>query len=179
MEQGVPRESTVAQPFKTSPAFCRICTLIIVFTRALFWVRLIQSTPAQTLWSWVRNPLEEWMSVCFYSMFVLSCVQVAALWRADPLSKEPYRPCNGLRNWKGSRSPTKGCTVTDEWISTDTTYDRIGLMNVKLFVEIRHEGTWRNHDCVISWITDFRASVRFHVPYFYPVYSHLSRDNMF
>jgi hypothetical protein len=39
-----------------------------------------------------------WMSVCVYSVFVLSCVQVAALRRADPPSKESYRLCIGLRN---------------------------------------------------------------------------------
>jgi hypothetical protein len=33
------------------------------------------------------------MSVCVYSVFVLSCVQVAALRRADPPSKESYRLC--------------------------------------------------------------------------------------
>jgi hypothetical protein len=33
------------------------------------------------------------MSVCVYSMFVLTCVQAAALRRADPRSKESYRPC--------------------------------------------------------------------------------------
>jgi hypothetical protein len=33
------------------------------------------------------------MSVCFYSVFVLSCVQVAALRRADPPFKESYRLC--------------------------------------------------------------------------------------
>jgi hypothetical protein len=32
------------------------------------------SSPAQTLGSWVRNPLEAWMSVCVYSVVVLSCV---------------------------------------------------------------------------------------------------------
>jgi hypothetical protein len=31
------------------------------------------------------------MSVCVYSVFVLFCVQVAALRRADPLSKVSYR----------------------------------------------------------------------------------------
>jgi hypothetical protein len=31
--------------------------------------------------------------VCVYSVFVLSCIQVAALRRADPLSKEAYRLC--------------------------------------------------------------------------------------
>jgi hypothetical protein len=33
------------------------------------------------------------MSVCVYSVFVLSCVQVAALPWADPPSKEFYRLC--------------------------------------------------------------------------------------
>jgi hypothetical protein len=31
------------------------------------------------------------MSVCVYSLFVLSYVQVATFRRADPLSKESYR----------------------------------------------------------------------------------------
>jgi hypothetical protein len=31
------------------------------------------------------------MSVCAYSVFVLSCVQVVAFRRADPPSKESYR----------------------------------------------------------------------------------------
>jgi hypothetical protein len=49
------------------------------------------SSPAQTLGSWVRIPLVTWMFVCVYSVFVMSCVQVAALRRADPPSKESYR----------------------------------------------------------------------------------------
>jgi hypothetical protein len=32
------------------------------------------SFPAQTLGSWVRIPIEAWMSVYVYSFFVLSCV---------------------------------------------------------------------------------------------------------
>jgi hypothetical protein len=58
------------------------------------------SSPAQTLGSWVRIPLEAWMSVCVYSAFVLSCVQVAALRRDNSLSKESYRLCRRTRNWK-------------------------------------------------------------------------------
>jgi hypothetical protein len=42
------------------------------------------SLPAQTLRSWVRMPLEAWVSVCVYSVFVLYSVQVAALQRVDP-----------------------------------------------------------------------------------------------
>jgi hypothetical protein len=38
----------------------------------------------QTLGLWVRIPLEAWMTVCVYSVFMLSCMQVAALRRADP-----------------------------------------------------------------------------------------------
>jgi hypothetical protein len=54
------------------------------------------SPPAQTLRSLVRIPHEAWTSVCVYSVFMLSCVQVAALRRADPPSKESYRLCKGL-----------------------------------------------------------------------------------
>jgi hypothetical protein len=34
------------------------------------------------------NPIEAWMFVCVYFVFMLSCVQVAVLRRADPPSKE-------------------------------------------------------------------------------------------
>jgi hypothetical protein len=47
------------------------------------------SSPAQTLGSWVRTPLEAWMSACVYSVFVLFCMQVAALRRADPGPRNP------------------------------------------------------------------------------------------
>jgi hypothetical protein len=60
----------------------------------LQWPRVLRhelSSPAQTLGSWVRIPLEAWMSVCVYSVFVLSCVQVAALRRAELPSQESYR----------------------------------------------------------------------------------------
>jgi hypothetical protein len=36
---------------------------------------------------------------------VLSCVYVAALRRADPPSKESYRLCIALRNWKTGQDP--------------------------------------------------------------------------
>jgi hypothetical protein len=32
------------------------------------------SSPARTLGTWVRNPLETWTFVCVYSVFMLSCV---------------------------------------------------------------------------------------------------------
>jgi hypothetical protein len=71
------------------------------------------SSPAQTLGSWVWILLEAWMSVCVYSVFVLSCVQTAALRRAHPPSKEPYPLCKRSRNWKGGQGPTKGCRAID------------------------------------------------------------------
>jgi hypothetical protein len=43
------------------------------------------------------------MSVCFYSVFVLSCVLVATLRRADPPSKESCRLCKKIKKLK------KGC----------------------------------------------------------------------
>jgi hypothetical protein len=71
------------------------------------------------------------MSVCVYSVFVLFCVQVAALRRADPPSKESYGLCIGLRNWKGGQGPTRGpqshrqtdlnCCCCDDRISTPLT----------------------------------------------------------
>jgi hypothetical protein len=51
------------------------------------------SSLARTLGSWVRIPLKAWMSVCVYSVFVLSFVQVVAFRRANHSSKESYRLC--------------------------------------------------------------------------------------
>jgi hypothetical protein len=48
------------------------------------------------------------MSVCVYSVFVLPCVQVAALRWADPPSKESYQLRKRSRNWKIGQGPTKG-----------------------------------------------------------------------
>jgi hypothetical protein len=56
------------------------------------------SSPARTLGSWIRIPLKAWMSVCVYSVVVLSCVQVAVLRWADPPSKGSYKLCKRLRN---------------------------------------------------------------------------------
>jgi hypothetical protein len=67
------------------------------------------SSLTQMLGTWVPIPFKTWMSACVYSMFVLFCVSVAALQRADPLYKESYQLCIGLRNWKSGQGPTKDC----------------------------------------------------------------------
>jgi hypothetical protein len=61
------------------------------------------SSPARTLGSWIRIPLKAWMSVCFYSVFVLFCGYVAALRRADPPSKKSYRLCTDLETEKAAK----------------------------------------------------------------------------
>jgi hypothetical protein len=70
-------------------------------------------SPAQTLGSWVRIQLQAWMSVCVYSVFVLSCMQVAVLRRADPPPKEFYQLCIAIINLKSGQGPIKGCRVID------------------------------------------------------------------
>jgi hypothetical protein len=77
-----------------------------------------ESSLSQTLGSWVRIPLKAWISVCVYSVFVLFCVQVAALRRADPPSEESYRLCIGLRNWKSGHrgySPSLSSGQDGRW----------------------------------------------------------------
>jgi hypothetical protein len=49
------------------------------------------SSSAQTLGSWVRIPLDAYISVRVSYVFMLFCVQVAALLWAYPPSKESYR----------------------------------------------------------------------------------------
>jgi hypothetical protein len=46
--------------------------------------------------------------VCVYSVFVLFCMQVEALRRPDPSSKESCQLCIRSRNWRSGQGPTKG-----------------------------------------------------------------------
>jgi hypothetical protein len=51
--------------------------ILIIFDGWSQWPRGLEhemSSPAWTLGSWVRISLEAWMSVCVYSVFMLSCV---------------------------------------------------------------------------------------------------------
>jgi hypothetical protein len=65
------------------------------------------SSPARTLGSWVRMPLEEWMSVCVYSVFVLSCVgsDLATGWTSVQGVLPTVYMIKGLKN----RSGQMGC----------------------------------------------------------------------
>jgi hypothetical protein len=60
------------------------------------------------------------MSVCVYSVFVLSCVQVAALRRADPSSKESYRLCESGVTEKAAKVQQKDCRAIKKLSSRDT-----------------------------------------------------------
>jgi hypothetical protein len=64
---------------------------------------LSQWPHGRKLGSWARIPLEAWMSVCVYPVFVLSCLQVAALRRADPPFKESYRLCKTQETGKTAK----------------------------------------------------------------------------
>jgi hypothetical protein len=46
--------------------------------------------------------------VCVYSVFVLTLLQVAALWLADSPSKESYRLCKSIKKVKKRPRSNKG-----------------------------------------------------------------------
>jgi hypothetical protein len=73
-------------------------SIVLQNSNSLYWAKLSRSqwprglrhelsSPARTLGSWVRIPLQ----IYVYFAFVLSCVQVATLRRADPPFKGSYR----------------------------------------------------------------------------------------
>jgi hypothetical protein len=96
----------------------------ITYTCRSQWPRGLRHelfSPAQMLGSWVRIPLEAKMSVCVYSESVFSCVQVAALRRADPPSKGSYRLSIRLRNWKSGPMSNKELW-SHRWMNEQVTY---------------------------------------------------------
>jgi hypothetical protein len=60
------------------------------------------------------------MSMCVYSVFVLSCVQVEALRWADPRLRSPTDYVKRPRNWKSGQGPTKGCRAIDRQLLRET-----------------------------------------------------------
>jgi hypothetical protein len=57
--------------------------------------------------------------LCEFILLVSSCVCVEALQQADAPSKEVYRLCIGLRNWKSGPRPNKWATTTTTTTTTN------------------------------------------------------------
>jgi hypothetical protein len=76
------------------------------------WPRGLRHEPsslARSLRSWVRIPLEEWISV--YAFMLCLCYSVATGWSpVQGVIPTVYR----LRNWKSGHGPTKGCRTIIE-----------------------------------------------------------------
>jgi hypothetical protein len=92
---------------------------VIEAARSKAWTVLDRSK----LGWWVPIPVNAWLSVCVYSVFVLFCVQIAALRWADPPSKGFYRLFMGLRNWKEAN--VQQLTV-NPWIDSGEFRVRVG-----------------------------------------------------
>jgi hypothetical protein len=76
-------------------------------SRRLQWPRDVRhepSSPAVTFGSWVRILLETWISLCVFSVFVLSYVYVSFLRRTDPPSKESYRLCKNQETEEAAKA---------------------------------------------------------------------------
>jgi hypothetical protein len=105
-----PRHPKFCIHFSSPYACCMSCYFILLYLIILTKLRgnrdfaYAACMASRTVESWVRIPLEAWMSVYVYSMFVLFCLKVDALRRAEPLSKESYRLCIGLINCKSDQS---------------------------------------------------------------------------
>jgi hypothetical protein len=92
------------------------CTFFSDYSRRLYTYRPFTVAARATAWTvFARSNVgivgsnPNWgMDICV-RLFCLRCsVQVAALRRTHPPSKESYRLCIGLRNWKSVQGPTKG-----------------------------------------------------------------------
>jgi hypothetical protein len=60
------------------------------------------------------------MSVCVYSVFMLSCVQAVDLRWADPQSKESNRLCKNQETEKADKVQQRVCRVTEKLFVSNT-----------------------------------------------------------
>jgi hypothetical protein len=75
------------------------------------------------------------MDVCLRLFCV--CVVLCRKWLCDGLilpSKESYRLCIGLRNWKSGQGPTENCRAIDSFIARKELHLLI-VQCVSIFVE--------------------------------------------
>jgi hypothetical protein len=82
------------------------------------------SSLARAVGSWARIPLEAWMFVCVYSVFVLSCMLVAALRKSDHPSKKSYRLSNNKikkLKWNKAFTDALGSKREEQRIQSDRT----------------------------------------------------------
>jgi hypothetical protein len=100
-------------------AYLQVSTLI---TFNIFQVSTTVAARSKTWTVFVRSNIgivgsnaTQGMDVCVSLLCVYDVLsKAAALRRADPLSKEFYRSCIKLRNWKSSQGP-KGCTAIEKY----------------------------------------------------------------
>jgi hypothetical protein len=73
------------------------------------------SSPAQTLGSWVRIPLEAWMYVCVYSVCVVLCVGSGLSTGWSPI-QGVLPTVNRITKLKSDQGPKKSCRAIDSSI---------------------------------------------------------------
>jgi hypothetical protein len=97
------------------------------------------------------------MSVCVYSVFVLSCVQVAVLRRADHSSKESYRLCIHYGTEKAAKAHT-GCIAIEEVRPIKFSAALNKLKQVKII----------SHKCTAFYVYKYYVSRHYQSPCFTP-----------
>jgi hypothetical protein len=97
--------------------------------------------------------------LCAFILFVLLCMQVAALRWADPPSKESYRLCKKIKKLKSGQGPTKGCRATDGSISFvsdgECIIDKHAESVALLFLSTETQGYNTDYDIITGMFLSF------------------------